>query len=88
MRTNFRPLAERLSPHTLATGAAIPPLYRSDAFRAHRGSLLAEEPVSPAAVAWPRSTEELATVVRFAAAAGSGVVPWGSGTDLMGGARL
>src|SRR5438128_11087639 len=68
-------------------GSAIPPRYRLDAFRAHRGSTLPEAGVNPAAVVWPGSTKDVSSVVRFAADAGLSIVPWGGGTGLMGGAR-
>jgi len=80
-------LAKRLGANQLATGTAIAPRYRLDAFRAHRGSRLPEAGVAPAAVAWPRSTEDVVSIVRFAAGAGLAIVPWGGGTGLMGGAR-
>jgi len=83
----FSELAERLGADQIATGSTIPPRYRLDAFRAHRGSSLPEDGVDPAAVVWPRSTEDVSTVVRFAAAAGLSIVAWGDGTGLMGGAR-
>ena len=37
-----------------------------------------------AAVACPVSTEEVAVIVRAAAAARAGIVPWGGGTGLVG----
>src|SRR2546428_6376803 len=79
--------AKRLGGDQLATGTAIAPRYHLDAFRAHRGSRLPEAGVSPAAVAWPRSTEDVVSIVRFAAGAGLAIVPWGGGTGLMGGGR-
>src|SRR5256885_11462419 len=69
------------------TGPSIPPRYQTDAFRAHRGSLLEERGPSPMAVVLPRTAAEVATVVRFALDAGLKLVPWGGGTGLMGGAR-
>src|SRR2546423_12492113 len=69
------------------TGPSIPPRYQTDAFRAHRGSLLEERGPSPLAVVLPRTAAEVATVVRFALDAGLKLVPWGGGTGLMGGAR-
>ena len=83
----FSELAERLGADQIATHSAIPPRYRLDAFRAHRGSRLPEGGVNPAAVVWPRSTEDVSFVVLFAAASGLSIVPWGGGTGLMGGAR-
>jgi FAD/FMN-containing dehydrogenase len=80
-------LVERLGADRVATGSSIPPRYQTDAFRAHRGSLLAERGPNPVAVVWPRSTDEIVAVVRFADDAGLSVVPWGGGTGLMGGAR-
>src|SRR5207244_1973318 len=77
----------RLGADQIATESAIPPRYRLDAFRAHRGSRLPEGGVTPAAVVWPRSTEDVSVVVHFAADAGLSIVPWGGGTGLMGGAR-
>ncbi len=87
MGASLSDLAKRLGADQLATGGAIPPRYRLDAFRAHRGSHLPEDGVPPAAVAWPRSTEDVVSIVRFAADAGLAIVPWGGGTGLMGGAR-
>jgi FAD/FMN-containing dehydrogenase len=84
---NFAELAKRLGSRRVVAGPAVPPRYRSDAFRAHRGSRLSDRSVTPAAVVWPRTTEEVSTVVRFAAEAAFNVVPWGGGTGLMGGAR-
>jgi alkyldihydroxyacetonephosphate synthase len=84
---SFSALAALLGADQLATGSAIPPRYRLDAFRAHRGSRLPEAGVNPAAVVWPRSTEDVTSVVRFAADVGLSIVPWGGGTGLMGGAR-
>jgi len=80
-------LAERLGPSRVVTGPSIPPRYQTDAFRAHRGSLLEERGPSPLAVVLPRTAAEAATVVRFALEAGLKLVPWGGGTGLMGGAR-
>src|SRR3989442_15223355 len=82
----FSELAERLGADQIATGSAIAPRYRLDALRAHRGSVLPEDGVDPAAVVWPPSTEDVSMVVRFAAHAGLSIVPWGGGTRLMGGA--
>lgn len=87
MGASLSGLANRLGADQLATGAAIPDRYRLDAFRAHRGSRLPEDGVPPAAVVWPRSTEDVVSIVRFAADAGLAIVPWGGGTGLMGGAR-
>jgi len=85
--TDFSWLAERLGPHRVLTGRSIPPRYQTDAFRAHRGSLLEERGPSPAAVVLPRSAAEVATVLRFAIDEGLKLVAWGGGTGLMGGAR-
>lgn len=41
----------------------------------------------PDAVVWPTSTEEVATIVRAAAAAGTPIVPFGAGSGVCGGAR-
>src|SRR5256885_15131182 len=79
--------AGRLGADQSAWGSTIPPRSRLDAFRAHRGSSLPEDGVDPAAVVWPRSTEDVSIVVRFVAAAGLSIVAWGGGTGLMGGAR-
>ena len=87
MGTDFSWLAERLGPHRVLTGRSIPPRYQTDAFRAHRGSLLEERGPSPAAVVLPRSAAEVATVLRFAIDEGLKLVAWGGGTGLMGGAR-
>ncbi len=84
---NFPVLAARLGPGRLVLGPEIPARYRSDALRPHRGSRLEDIGVLPTAVVRPRSTEEVATVVRFATEAGVRIVPWGGGTGLMGGAR-
>src|SRR5437870_9709968 len=80
-------LVERLGPSRVLTGPSIPPRYQTDAFRAHRGSLLEEHGPSPAAVVLPQSVDEAVTVVRFTVDAALKVVPWGGGTGLMGGAR-
>src|SRR2546429_6104808 len=80
------PLVERLGPSRVLTGPSIPPRYQTDAFRAHRGSLLEENRPPPAAVVLPQSVDEVVTVVRFVVEAGSKLVPWGGGTGLMGGA--
>src|SRR5437899_7787898 len=69
------------------TGPSIPPRYQTDAFRAHRGSLLEERGPSPLAVVLPRTAAEVATVVRFALDAGLNLSPWGGSTGLTGGAR-
>ena len=87
MNLNIAPLVERLGADQVATGSAIPPRYQTDAFRAHRGSLLADRGPVPAAVVWPRSTDDVVAMVRFAGDAGLALVPWGGGTGLMGGAR-
>src|SRR5207247_8617735 len=83
----FEDLVGRLGTGRVAIGTAVPVRYRLDALRAHRGSRLPDAGLSPAAVVWPRSADEVAAVVRFARAAGLSVVPWGGGTGLMGGAR-
>src|SRR5438132_1818321 len=80
------PLVERLGPSRVLTGPSIPLRYQTDAFRAHRGSLLEENRPPPAAVVLPQSVDEVVTVVRFVVEAGSKVVRWGGGTGLMGGA--
>ncbi len=87
MVPTFEDLVGRFDAGQVAVGAAVPPRYCLDALRAHRGSRLPDEGLSPAAVVWPRSAEDVVTVVRFAKAAGLSVVPWGGGTGLMGGAR-
>ncbi len=87
MGTGLADLADRLGADQIAMGTAIPYRYRLDAFRAHRGSRLPEDGVPPAAVVWPRSTEDVVSIVRFAGDAGFAIVPWGGGTGLMGGAR-
>ncbi len=87
MSERLSELAGHLGADQIAIGSAIPPRYRLDAFRAHRGSRLPEAGVNPAAVVWPRTTEDVSSVVRFAADAALSIVPWGGGTGLMGGAR-
>lgn len=87
MGATLEELAKRLGSDRVVTGEAVAPRYRSDALRAHRGSLIPEGGVPPAGVVRPRSTEEVSTVVRFAAHGGMHIVPWGGGTGLMGGAR-
>lgn len=69
------------------TGADVPIRYRLDALRSHRGSLLPEEGIVPAAVVLPRSTDEVSRLLRLAADLRVPVVPRGGGTGLMGGAR-
>ncbi|HKW42710.1 MAG TPA: FAD-binding oxidoreductase [Thermoplasmata archaeon] len=71
----------------MVIGSDVPPRYRLDAFRAHRGSRQPEGGVPPAAVVWPRSADDVSKTLRFAAKSGYSVVPWGGGTGLMGGAR-
>ena len=80
-------LAKHLGPERVLTGERIPPRYRLDALRAHRGTRLPVAGVRPAAVVVPRSPHDVSSVVRFAREAGFNVVPWGGGTGLMGGAR-
>ena len=80
-------LAERLGADRVLSGPAVPPRYRLDALRAHRGTRLPEEGTSPLAVVLPRSAQEVSLAVRLATDAGISVVPWGGGTGLMGGAR-
>ncbi len=87
MVTTFEDLVGRLGAAAVTIGAAVPPRYRSDAFRAHRGSRISDDGPSPAAVVWPRSAEDVAAVARFAKTASLSIVPWGGGTGLMGGAR-
>ena len=87
MSADVSHLVERLGPTRVVTGRSIPPRYQTDAFRAHRGSLLEENRPPPAAVVLPQSVDEVVTVVRFVVEAGSKLVPWGGGTGLMGGAR-
>ena len=80
-------LAGRLGEGRVLTRSSIPPRYRTDAFREHRASPLADRGVIPAAVVLPRTTNEVVAVVRWATEAGVKIVPWGGGTGLMGGAR-
>src|SRR5205809_6254872 len=87
MSAEVSPLVERLGPSRVLTGPSIPPRYQTDAFRAHRGSVSEENRPPPAAVVLPQSVDEVVTVGRFGAEAGSTLVPWGGGTGLMGGAR-
>src|SRR6266511_2107423 len=87
MVTTLEDVGGRLGASQVAIGAAVPTRYRLDALRAHRGSRLPNDGLSPAAVVWPRSTEDVAAVVRSAKASGLSVVPRGGGTGLMGGAR-
>lgn len=59
-----------------------------DALRAGRGGAAGlAPPVSPLAVVRPRSVEDVAACVRFAAERGLALVELGGGTGLMGGAR-
>lgn len=59
-----------------------------DGLRTGRAALVAESARAiPLAVVEPAITEEVADVVRIAAAAGVPIVPYGGGTGLMGGAR-
>jgi len=85
--SNWSWIVERLGRDAVLTGSRIPLRYRTDAFRAHRGSLLPEAGILPAAVLRPRSVEEVVAAVRFASRSGLHIVPWGGGTGLMGGAR-
>ena len=87
MVATFEDLIGRLGAARVAIGAAVPPRYRLDAFRAHRGSRISDDGFSPAAVVWPRTAEDVAAVLRVAKTASLAVVPWGGGTGLMGGAR-
>ena len=68
-------------------GDRIPLRYRLDALRPHRGSRVAVEGASPAAVILPISTSEVSAAVRVADRLGRPVIAWGGGTGLMGGAR-
>ena len=87
MDVDLSQLAGRLGSGRVLTGPSIAPRYRTDAFREHRGSPLADQGELPAAVVLPRTTEEVVAVVRWASEAGVKIVPWGGGTGLMGGAR-
>src|SRR5437773_6132879 len=87
VRAYVSPLVERLGPSRVLTGPSIPPRYQTDAFRAHRGSVLEANRAPPAAVVLPQSGDGVVTVVRFVVEAGLKLVPWGGGTGLMGGAR-
>lgn len=87
MSARLSDLAGQLGADQIALGPDVPPRYRLDAFRAHRGSRLPEEGEAPAAVVWPRSPEDVSMTLRFARDARMPVVPWGGGTGLMGGAR-
>ncbi len=60
-------------------------LTTNTALREHHGrDLTWHEPHSPDAVAFPQSTEEVATIVRTCAELGVAVVPFGAGTSLEG----
>src|SRR5437016_13088635 len=74
------PLVERLGPSRVLTGPSIPPRYQTDAFRAHRGSLLEENRPPPAAVVLPQAVDEVVTVVHLVVEAGCKLVTWGGGT--------
>src|SRR2546421_11051176 len=87
MSADVSQLVERLGPRRVLTGPSIPPRYQTDAFRAHRGSVLEENGPSPAAVVLPQSVDEVVTVVRFAVEAGLKLVSLGGGTGRNGGAR-
>lgn len=80
-------LSKVLPPKRFLTGDAIPPRYRLDSLRPHRGSLLPEEGVLPAAVVLPTSTAEVSALLRLASENGIPVTARGAGTGLMGGAR-
>ena len=68
-------LAELL-PGRVATGEAV---------RAHHANTLtAVHPCLPDAVAWPESAEEIATIVRLAAAYAMPIIAFGAGTSLEG----
>jgi FAD/FMN-containing dehydrogenase len=67
-----------LGPDSLVEGAAATEIYGTD----WRGVYVRE----PLAVARPRSTQEVATLVRLCASHGVGVVPQGGNTGLCGGA--
>ncbi|TMA08308.1 MAG: FAD-binding oxidoreductase, partial [Methanobacteriota archaeon] len=87
MDVDISQLTRRLGSGRVRTGPSIAPRYRTDAFREHRGSPLADRGELPAAVVLPRTTEEVVAAVRWASQAGVKIVPWGGGTGLMGGAR-
>ncbi|MCB9541974.1 MAG: FAD-binding oxidoreductase [Myxococcales bacterium] len=62
--------------------------YARDLWPRSQLERLAGEPFErPAAVVWPRSTDEVAAVVRACAAAGVPIVPFGAGSGVCGGAR-
>jgi glycolate oxidase len=71
-------LARLLPKDALLSEPAALRAYECDALTAYR--------CPPLAVALPRSTEEVAALLRFAAAEGLPVVPRGAGTSLAGGA--
>jgi len=76
-----------LNPDLVSTADEVRAYYAQDAYwpgRAQAPSLPSD--TRPDIVVWPRSTEDVVAVVRYAAARGVPIVPWGGGTGLMGAA--
>ncbi len=75
-----------LGPDRLRTGDRIPPFYRRDMLTPNRGFETPDDGWTPAAVAKPQTTAEVAIAVRIARESGANLVCWGGGTGLMGSA--
>ena len=82
-----RDLAALLSEARVSSGEADRVAYSRDLWPRQqirtRQGVAAVAP--PAVVAWPESTEEVAAVVRYAAAHGVPLVPYGAGSGVCGG---
>lgn len=81
-----RDLAALLSSDAVSTDGADRSAYAHDLWPrqllATRGEL--PRPAGPRAIVWPRTDEELATLVRFAATRGVSLIPYGAGSGVVG----
>jgi FAD/FMN-containing dehydrogenase len=85
--TLLRDLEQLLGPVGLVRDPGRLRTLGQDFLRGSRGFGAGSQPVTPIVAVRPRSTDEVAAVVRVAAAAGVPMVERGGGTGLMGGAR-
>ncbi|MFO0651818.1 MAG: FAD-binding oxidoreductase [Polyangiales bacterium] len=81
-----RDLAALLSPDAVSTDGADRSAYAHDLWPrqliATRGDL--PRPSGPRAVVWPRTDEQLSTLLRFAATSGVSLIPYGAGSGVVG----